>query len=63
VGDGLCIRPPNILISTVMGCEAKYEMTEKRCQGGTFLPEIEVFGQEKGVIYMYVIYQISYKIV
>jgi len=31
VGDGPCIRPPNILRSTVMGCEAKYELTKKRC--------------------------------
>src|SRR6218665_3048418 len=52
--------PPNILRSTVMGCKAKYEMTKKRCQGAIFLSEIEVFGQEKGVIY--VIYQISDKI-
>ena len=43
-----------------MGCEAKYELTKKRCQGGVFLSEIEVFGQEKGIIY--VIYQISDKI-
>jgi len=43
-----------------MGCEAKYELTKKRCQGGIFLSEIEVFGQEKDVIY--VIYQISDKI-
>ena len=60
VGDGPCIRSPNILRSTVMGCKAEYEMTKKRCQGAIFLSEIEVFGQEKGVIY--VIYQISDKI-
>ena len=48
--------PLNILRSTVMGCEAKYELTKKRCQGGIFLSEIEVFCQENGVIY--VIYQI-----
>ena len=29
VGDGPCIRPPNILRSTVIGCEAKYELTKK----------------------------------
>jgi len=39
---------PNILRSTVMGCEAKYELTKKRCQGGIFLSEIEIFGQENG---------------
>jgi len=32
-----------------MGCEVKYELTEKRCQEGIFLSEVEVFGQEKGV--------------
>ena len=30
-----------------MGCEAKYELTKKRYEGGIFLSEIEVFGQEK----------------
>src|SRR6218665_3117001 len=59
VGDGPCIRPLQFLRSTVMGCEAKYELT-KRCQGGIFLSEIEVFCQEKGIIY--VINQISDKI-
>ena len=29
VGDGPCIRPPNILRSTVIGCDAKYELTKK----------------------------------
>jgi len=57
VGDGPCIRPPNILRSTVIGSGAKYKVTEKRRQGGIFLSEIEVFGKEKGVIY--VIYKIS----
>src|SRR6218665_2614335 len=27
---------PNILKSTVIGCEAKYELTKKMCQGGIF---------------------------
>ena len=40
-GDGPCIRPPNILRSTVIGCEAKYELTKKRCQWGIFFSEIE----------------------
>ena len=52
--------PPNIFKSTVMGCDAKYELTKKICQGGIFLSEIEVFGKEKGIIY--IIYQISDKI-
>ena len=40
--------PPNISRSTVIGCEAKYELTENRLkgpQGGMFCSEIEVFGQ------------------
>ena len=41
-------QSPNILRRTVMGCEAKYELTNNRCQGGILLSEIEVFGQEKG---------------
>src|SRR6218665_2052981 len=28
-GDGPRIRPPNILRSTVIGCEAKYELIKK----------------------------------
>ena len=51
VGDG-----PNILRSTVIGCEANYELSKKMCQGGIF-SEIEVYGQEKGHIRIYVIYQ------
>ena len=31
----------------------------KRCQEGIFLSEIEVFGQGKEVIHVYVVYQIS----
>src|SRR6218665_3253699 len=45
---------PNILRSTVMGCEAKYKMTKIRCQGGIFLSEIDVFGQEKRVILCFI---------
>src|SRR6218665_211100 len=53
VGDGPCIRPPNILRSrpTVNGYEANHELTKKRCQGGTFCCEIEVFGQEGYICY------------
>jgi len=29
VGDGPCLRPPKILRSTVIGCEAKHELTKK----------------------------------
>ena len=54
VGDGPCIRSPNILRS--MGCEAKYKLTKKRCQGGIFLSEIEVFGQENGGHVCYISY-------
>jgi len=28
VGDGPCIRPSNILRSSVIECEAKYELTK-----------------------------------
>jgi len=38
------------LRSTVIGREAKHEMTEKECQGGIFCSKIEVFGQEKASI-------------
>ena|SRR6218665_116471 len=31
VGDGPCIRPPNILRSSVVGCARKYEKSKKRC--------------------------------
>ena len=54
-GNGTGIRPPNILRSTVFGCEAKYELTKKGVKDQYFLKE--VFGQEKGI--KYVIYQIS----
>src|SRR6218665_4229608 len=30
-GDGPCIRPPNILRSSVVGCARKYEQSKKRC--------------------------------
>ena len=47
-GDGQCIRSPNILRSSVIGCVSKYEPTKKRCHEGMFCSEIEVFWQEKG---------------
>ena len=31
VGDGPCIRPPNILRSSVVGCGRKYEQSKERC--------------------------------
>ena len=40
---------PNILRSTVIGCEAKYELN-KRGLKEEFFSEIEAFGQEKGHI-------------
>jgi len=40
----------NILRSSVIGCVAKYELAKKRCHGGIFCFEIEVFRQEKGHI-------------
>jgi len=38
---------PNILRSTVIGCEAKYELTKKRSQKEIICSEIEVFGLYK----------------
>ena len=29
VGDGPCIRPPNIFRSSVVGCVRKYELSKK----------------------------------
>ena len=52
---------PNILRSTVIGCEGKYELTKRRCQGGFSLSEIEIFGQDLGqekghICYVYMFY-------
>ena len=60
MGDGPCINPPNILRSTVIGCEAKYELTKKKVSRKNIFSEIEVFGQEKGSYTLY--FQISDKI-
>jgi len=40
---------PNISRSTVIGCEAKYELSKKKVSRRNF-SEIEVFGEEKGYI-------------
>ena len=62
VGDGPCIRHPNVLRSIVIGCEAKYELTKKSLKlGGIFCCEIEVFGQEKGHIMLYIRFQTVYR--
>jgi len=37
VGDGPCIRPPNILRSTVIGCEGNYELTKKSVKEDFFV--------------------------
>jgi len=37
VGDGPCIHPPNILRSTVIGCEANYELIKKFVKDEFFL--------------------------
>src|SRR6218665_1415105 len=47
VGDGPCIRPPNISRSSVIGCVLKYERGKKRCHEIIFCSEIEVFRKEK----------------
>ena len=55
-GNGPCIRLPNILRSTVIGCEAKYELTKKGVMEEYF-SEIEAFGKETSHIrVIYVIY-------
>jgi len=46
VGDGPCIRPPNISRSTVIGCEAKYELTKERSSGRISGGQKEGFGQK-----------------
>src|SRR6218665_169757 len=46
VGDGPCIRPPNILRSSVVGCARKYEQSKKRCHKGN-----SGCSCEEGVIY------------
>jgi len=50
VGDGPCIRPPNISKSSVIGCVSKYEVTEKGVMKEHFV-NIEDFWQERGHIY------------
>ena len=55
-GDDPCIRPPNILKSTVIGYEAKYELTKKGLKEEFFVLKSR-FLVKKTVIY--VIYQIS----
>src|SRR6218665_864964 len=41
VGDGTCIRIPNILRSSVVGIVKKYELTKKGVKEEIFLSEIE----------------------
>ena len=53
VGDGLCIRSPNIWRCSVIGSVAKYEQTKKGVKEEIFY-EINVF-VKKGVIFL--IYQ------
>jgi len=49
MGGRPCIRPPNISRSTVIGCEAKYELTKKRSKvfRRNFNFRNRGFGQEK----------------
>ena len=47
VGDGPCIRPPTILRTTIIGCEAKYKLPKRRFSGGISSGEIEVFGRKR----------------
>ena len=56
VGDGPCIDP-HILRSTVIGSEAKHEVTEKRCKEEYYCLKSRFLVKKRGVIY--VIYKIS----
>src|SRR6218665_2638408 len=47
VGDGPCIRSPNILRSSVVGCTRKYEQSKKGVMKELF-SEIVVFLVKKG---------------
>jgi len=49
-GDGPCIRPPNILRSSVAGCARKYEQSKKRCHQGIMFWN-RAFSREERVIY------------
>ena len=61
MGDGPCIRPPNIWRSSVIGCVQKYELSKKNVSSRIYLSEIEVFLVKKGsyIIRCYVIYNIK----
>ena len=48
MGDGPCIRPPNILRSSVVGCAQKYEQSKKKGIIKEFFSEIVVFLVKKG---------------
>src|SRR6218665_1110898 len=37
VGDGPCIRPPNILRNSVVGCVRKYELSKKKVSSRNFV--------------------------
>src|SRR6218665_2481416 len=47
VGDGPCIRPPNIWRSSVTGCVCKYELSKKRCNQGIFFLKWRLFSSRK----------------
>ena len=48
VGDGPCIRPPNILRSSVAGCARKYEKSKKKGVTKELFSEKEDFLVKKG---------------
>jgi len=50
VGDGSCIRPPNIWRNSVKGREGKYEVIKQ----GDMKEFMKVFLQEKGHIIRYI---------
>ena len=52
VGDGPCIRPPNILRNSVVRCVRKYELSKKGVMK-EFCYEIELFREERAVYVKY----------
>ena len=47
MGDGPCIRPLNILRSTAIGCEAKYELTKNGLKEEFSCSEIEALVKKR----------------
>src|SRR6218665_187061 len=57
VGDGPCIRPPNILRSTVIGSGAKYKVTEKGVKEEYFCLKSRFLVKKRGSYMLYIRFQ------